>query len=167
MGGRVLSWNRATGHDESCQVSVATPISLVLDKLQAVVYDSLPLEKCAGKRCSESNSKHWFTTSLWLGVCLLDSNSNSEILLQWWRVPESEVWSVESRQKLGWSRRRETEERGRIWGAGSWAETFFLFKKVVVCGHCLVTLSITSYWNIKMALVAVHLNAGVILVETV
>ena len=43
----------------------------------------------------------------------------------------------------------------------------FLFEKVVVCGHCLVTLSITSYWNIKMALVAVHLNAGVILVVTV
>ena len=43
----------------------------------------------------------------------------------------------------------------------------FLFEKVVVCGHCLVTLSITSYWNIKMALIAVHLNAGVILVVTV
>ena len=38
---------------------------------------------------------------------------------------------------------------------------FFLSKKVVVCGHCLVTLSITSYWNIKMALIAAHLNAGI------
>ena len=38
---------------------------------------------------------------------------------------------------------------------------------VVICGHCLVTLSITSYWNIKMALIAVHLNAGIILVVTV
>ena len=43
----------------------------------------------------------------------------------------------------------------------------FLFKKVVVCGHCLVTLSITSYWNIKMVLIAAHLNAGIILVVTV
>ena len=39
----------------------------------------------------------------------------------------------------------------------------FLFKKVVVCGHCLVTLSITSYRNIKMALIAAHLNARIIL----
>ena len=39
--------------------------------------------------------------------------------------------------------------------------------KVVVCGHCPVTLSITSYWNIKMALIAAHLNAGAILVVTV
>ena len=43
----------------------------------------------------------------------------------------------------------------------------FLFKKVEVCGHCLVTLSITSFWNIKMALIAAHLNAEVILVVTV
>ena len=43
----------------------------------------------------------------------------------------------------------------------------FLFKKVVVCGHCLVTLSITSYRNIKMALIAAHLNAVIILVVTV
>ena len=43
----------------------------------------------------------------------------------------------------------------------------FLFRKVVVCGHCLVTLSSTSYCNIKMALIAAHLNAEVILVVTV
>ena len=43
----------------------------------------------------------------------------------------------------------------------------FLFKKIVVCVHCLVTLSITSYWNIKMALIAAHLNAKVILVVAV
>ena len=43
----------------------------------------------------------------------------------------------------------------------------FSSKNVVVCGHCLVTLSITSYWNIKMALIAAHLNAEVILVVTV
>ena len=43
----------------------------------------------------------------------------------------------------------------------------FLFKKVVVCGHYLVTLFITSYWNIKMALIAAHLNAGIILMVTV
>ena len=43
----------------------------------------------------------------------------------------------------------------------------FLFKKVVVCGHCLVTLSITSYFNIKITLTAAHLNAGIILVVTV
>ena len=36
----------------------------------------------------------------------------------------------------------------------------FFFKNVVVCGHCLVTLSITSYRNLKMALIAAHLNAG-------
>ena len=43
-----------------------------------------------------------------------------------------------------------------------------LFRKVVVCGHCVVTLSITSYCrNIKMALIAAHLNAEVILVVTV
>ena len=35
----------------------------------------------------------------------------------------------------------------------------FLFKKVVVCGHCLVTLSLT----INETLIAVHLNAGVLL----
>ena len=40
----------------------------------------------------------------------------------------------------------------------------FVFKKVVVCGRCLVTLSITSCRNIKMVLIAAHLNAGVILV---
>ena len=43
----------------------------------------------------------------------------------------------------------------------------FLFRKVVVCGHCPVTLSITSYRHIKMALIAAHLNAGIILVVTV
>ena len=43
----------------------------------------------------------------------------------------------------------------------------FLFKKVVLCGHCLVTLPITFYRNIKMALIAAHLNAGIILVVTV
>ena len=42
----------------------------------------------------------------------------------------------------------------------------FLFRKVVVCGHCLVALSITSYRNIKMAFIAAHLNAEVILVVT-
>ena len=36
---------------------------------------------------------------------------------------------------------------------------------VVVCGHCLVTVSFTI--SIKMALIAAHLNAGVILVVTV
>ena len=41
----------------------------------------------------------------------------------------------------------------------------FLFKKFVICGHRLVT--ITSYWNIKMALIAAHLNAGIILVVIV
>ena len=41
----------------------------------------------------------------------------------------------------------------------------FLFKKVGVCGHCLVTLSLTSCS--KMALIAAHLNAGIILVVTV
>ena len=41
------------------------------------------------------------------------------------------------------------------------------YYQVVVCGHCLVTLSITCYWNIKMALIAAHLNAEVILVVTV
>ena len=40
-------------------------------------------------------------------------------------------------------------------------------QKVVFCGHCLVTLSVTSYRNIKMALIAAHLNAEVILVVTV
>ena len=39
----------------------------------------------------------------------------------------------------------------------------FLFKKVGVCGHCLVTLSITFFWNIKMVLIAAHLNAEIIL----
>ena len=43
----------------------------------------------------------------------------------------------------------------------------FLFKKVVVCGHRLVTLFITSYRNIKRALIAADLNAKVILVVTV
>ena len=43
----------------------------------------------------------------------------------------------------------------------------FLFKKVVVCEQCPVTVSITSYWNIKMALIAAHLNAGIIPVVTV
>ena len=40
----------------------------------------------------------------------------------------------------------------------------FLFTKVVLCGHCLVTLSLTIN---KMAFIAAHLNAGVILVVTV
>ena len=35
----------------------------------------------------------------------------------------------------------------------------FLFKKVVVCGHCLVTLSLTINESIKVALTAAHLNA--------
>ena len=43
----------------------------------------------------------------------------------------------------------------------------FFFKKVVVCGHCLVTLSLTINETVKTALVAAHLNAGVILVVTV
>ena len=44
----------------------------------------------------------------------------------------------------------------------------FFFKKVVVCGHSLVvTLSLTINETFKMALIATHLNAGVILVVTV
>ena len=39
----------------------------------------------------------------------------------------------------------------------------FLFKKVVVCGHCLVTLSLA----INETRIAVHLNAGVLLAVTV
>ena len=39
-------------------------------------------------------------------------------------------------------------------------------KKVVICGHCPVTFSITSYRNIKMVLIAAHLNAGIVLVTT-
>ena len=43
----------------------------------------------------------------------------------------------------------------------------FLFK-IVVCGRCLVTLSLTIYETLKsVALIAAHLNAGVILVVTV
>ena len=41
-----------------------------------------------------------------------------------------------------------------------------LFKKVVVCGHCRVIL-FSQLINIKMALNAAHLTAGVILVVTV
>ena len=41
---------------------------------------------------------------------------------------------------------------------------FTYLLKVVVCGHCLVTLSITSYRNIKTALIAAHLNAGIMVV---
>ena len=40
----------------------------------------------------------------------------------------------------------------------------FLFKKIVVCGQCLVTLSLTIN---EMVLIAANLNAGVILVLTV
>ena len=36
----------------------------------------------------------------------------------------------------------------------------FLFKEVVVCGHCLVTLSLTINETFKMAPIAAHLNAG-------
>ena len=39
--------------------------------------------------------------------------------------------------------------------------------KTVVCGHCLVTLSLTINETIKLALVTAHHNAGVILVVTV
>ena len=35
----------------------------------------------------------------------------------------------------------------------------FLFKKVVVCGHSLVTLFLTINKNVKVALTAAHLNA--------
>ena len=42
-----------------------------------------------------------------------------------------------------------------------------LFKKVVLCGYCLVTLSLTVNETLTMALTAVHLNAGVILVVAV
>ena len=41
-----------------------------------------------------------------------------------------------------------------------------LFKKVVVCGHCLVSLSLTIN-EVKLALIAAYLNAGVILLVTV
>ena len=53
---------------------------------------------------------------------------------------------------------------------------YFLFKRVVVCGHCLVTLTLTIIiiflWPINetlnlTALIAAHLNAEVILVLTV
>ena len=40
-----------------------------------------------------------------------------------------------------------------------------LLKKAVVCGQCLVTLSLTVNETV-MALIAAHLNAGVILVAT-
>ena len=44
----------------------------------------------------------------------------------------------------------------------------FLFKKAVVCGHCLVTLSLTINETLKwLSLIAAHLNAGVILVVSV
>ena len=43
----------------------------------------------------------------------------------------------------------------------------FSSKRLWFVADCLVTLSTTSYWNIKMALIAAHLNAGIILVVTV
>ena len=43
----------------------------------------------------------------------------------------------------------------------------FLLKRVVVCGHGLVTLSLTINEAFKVALIAAHLNAGIILVVTV
>ena len=77
-------------------------------KLQALVYDILPLEEGVGKRCSEygtdTNSKHWFTTSfLWNKVP--ESDVRSMVLTQTpstglrhpsFRgvVPESDAWSV-------------------------------------------------------------------------
>ena len=39
--------------------------------------------------------------------------------------------------------------------------------EVVVCGHCLVTLPPHNYSDIKMAFIAAHLTAEVILVVTV
>ena len=39
----------------------------------------------------------------------------------------------------------------------------FLFKKVVVCGHCFVTLSLTINETLTI-LIAAHLNAEIILV---
>ena len=35
-------------------------------RLKALVYDILPLEAGAGKRCSQCDSNHWFTTSFLL-----------------------------------------------------------------------------------------------------
>ena len=44
----------------------------------------------------------------------------------------------------------------------------FLFKLVVVCGHCLMTLSFTINETLKsVSLIAAHLNAGIILVVSV
>ena len=58
-----------------------------------------------------------------------------------------------------------------VWPSGKTSVRFCFgspfSSKVAVCGHCLVTLSVTSYCNIKMALTAAHLNAGIILVVTV
>ena len=46
--------------------------------------------------------------------------------------------------------------------------TFALLSlKVVVCGHCLMTLSPHNQWNVNMALITAHLNVGVMLVVTV
>ena len=49
----------------------------------------------------------------------------------------------------------------------TWLSLFRYRSFDVVCGHCLVSLSITSYWNMKMALIAADLNAEIILVVTV
>ena len=63
---------------------------------------------------------------------------------------QQEVMDAESRFAVGWK------------DLGSIPLRFsFLFNlKIVVCGHCLVTVVSHNYWNIKMALSAAHLNAG-------
>ena len=88
-------------------------------QLEALVYDMLPLEQGAGKRCSQYDSKHWFTTSLggrcrkaMLGVRLkalvydilpLEAGAGKRCLecdskhwfttsLLWNKVPESHAW---------------------------------------------------------------------------
>ena len=67
------------------------------------------------------------------------------------------------------AKRKEAErsEPGWLSGKGVRLVSGRTPRKVVVCGHCLVTLSIISYRNIRMALIAAHLNAEVILVVTV
>ena len=43
----------------------------------------------------------------------------------------------------------------------------FLLKKIVIYGHCLVILPLHNERNIKMALIAAHLNSEIVLMVRV
>ena len=142
------------------------PTSLVISKRAPVLILKISLE------INQSFALAWLVQGVLnlTSLCYANLFRRTSASRTWFEQCE-ELWRsyVRGAQRFARQGRRDGHSSGTVRPDAILCgyEAFCLTsRKVVVCGHCLVTLSITSYWNIKIALIAAHLNAGIILVVT-